>query len=373
MPTTPAEAPAAAQASNPAPRVPSILIILMGALGDVARGLCLVAPIKRHFAGCRLTWLVEPKCAELVRIHPLIDEVLVFQRSRHPRALRDLLAEFRRHRFDIALDLQRHFKSGFFSWCSGAARRVGFHPRDAKELNWVFNNEHIPPGPDRQPKINQYLQFAAHLGVPPPRRLEFGLSGPDVAQVGPMAVAALARPFIAVVTGSSWGSKNWGAEGYGALIERILDTGSLSVVLLGDRSQKALSGRLTSALDHPGLIDLTGDTSLPQLVAVLKAAAAGVGPDCGSGHLAAAVGTPYVTLFGPTAPSRTAPYGCEDLVVQADVPCAPCYRRRCPGLDQVCMRGIDAEAVARKLALAAGDTRPRSHPPAPCPAPTLRP
>ncbi len=325
----------------------------MGSLGDVARGLCLVAPLKRHFSGSRVTWLVEPKCAELVTMHPLIDEVIVFQRRWHPRALRDLLAEFRRRRFDIALDLQRHFKSGFFSWCSGAARRVGFHPRDAKEFNWLFNNEHLPADPEGLPKINQYLEFIIHLGVPSPQRLEFGLSGPGVVHEAPMAVAALTKPFIAVVMGSSWASKDWSAEGYRALIERILGTGALSVVLIGDRSQTVMAGRLATAFDRRGLIDLTGKTSLHQLVAVLKAAAAGVGPDCGSGHLAAAVGTPYVTLFGPTAPSRTAPYGCENLVVRADVACAPCYRRRCPGLDRVCMRRIDTEAVARKLAQAA--------------------
>jgi ADP-heptose:LPS heptosyltransferase len=352
MPPTPSETATAPEAHEPKSRAPSILILLMGSLGDVARGLCLVAPLKGHFAGSRVTWLVEPKCAGLVALHPLIDEVIVFQRQWHPRAPMRLLAEFRQHRFDIALDLQRHLKSGFFSWCSGAARRIGFHRRDAKELNWLFNNEHIPAGPGESSKIHQYLEFNTHLGVPRPPRLEFGLSGPDIARVGPGVVAALTRPFVAVAMGSSWESKDWCAEGYGALIERVLKTGALSVVLLGDRSQKALAGRLAAAWPGPGLIDLTGKTTLPQLVAVLRAAAAGVGPDCGTGHLAAAVGTPYVALFGPTAPSRTAPYGCEHLVVQAEASCAPCYQRRCPGLDRVCMRRIDTEDVARNLALA---------------------
>ena len=94
---------------------------------------------------------------------------------------------------------------------------------------------------------------------------------------------------------------------------------------------------------------MVGKTSLLELVAVLKAATVGVGPDSGPGHLAAAGGTPYVSLFGPTAPARTAPYGSEHLVVQSGVSCAPCYKKRCPGLGRLCMRLISVEAVHKKL------------------------
>jgi len=92
--------------------------------------------------------------------------------------------------------------------------------------------------------------------------------------------------------------------------------------------------------------------SLRVVQPLLKAAAAGVGPDSGPGHLAAAVGTPFVTLFGPTSAARTAPYGCEKLVVTADVDCAPCYRRRCPDRNKECMQAIQADAVMEKLSQA---------------------
>ena len=93
-----------------------------------------------------------------------------------------------------------------------------------------------------------------------------------------------------------------------------------------------------------------------QLAAVLKAAAVGVGPDSGPGHLAAAVGTPFVTLFGPTSPERTAPYGCEELVVKAGIDCAPCYKKRCPGGHRECMSGINVDEIMEKLALAISRT-----------------
>ena len=97
-----------------------------------------------------------------------------------------------------------------------------------------------------------------------------------------------------------------------------------------------------------------GKTSILELVAVLKAAVAGVGPDSGPGHLAAAVETPYVSLFGPTSPRRAAPYNCEHLVVQSELSCVSCYKKKCPDLDRLCMRLISVESVQEKLSLALG-------------------
>jgi ADP-heptose:LPS heptosyltransferase len=91
------------------------------------------------------------------------------------------------------------------------------------------------------------------------------------------------------------------------------------------------------------------------MTAVLKAAAAAVGPDSGPGHLAAAVGTPYVTLFGPTPANRHAPYGCEDLVVKSNLSCAPCYKKECPDRNKECMTNIDVREVADKISRALAD------------------
>jgi ADP-heptose:LPS heptosyltransferase len=91
---------------------------------------------------------------------------------------------------------------------------------------------------------------------------------------------------------------------------------------------------------------------LIEMTAVLKAAAAAVGPDSGPGHLAAAVGTPYVTLFGPTPANRHAPYGCEHLIVQSDLKCAPCYKKQCPEEINRCMVNIEIDDVAEKISLA---------------------
>ena len=338
------------------PTSPSILIILMGALGDVARGLCLVAHIKNHRPQSRVSWLIEPKWAEVVRFHPDIHRLIVFDRPRGILALKTLYRELSEEAFDITLDLQRHFKSGFFSILSGAERRIGFHRRNAKEFNWLMNNEHIDYSPGGVSKIDLYIRFTEHLGLPNPDSLDFGFSTLDLGAVRSHLAEQLAEPFLAVVMGSSWESKDWVFDGYRQLVEGVLASGEMGVALLGDRSQTEPAERLTQTIRHPKLVDLVGKTSLLELTAVLKAARAAVGPDSGPGHLAGAVKTPYVSLFGPTDPALTAPYGSEHLVVQVKPECSPCYKRKCPIPDRWCMRQIDAGKVKDKVDQALGET-----------------
>ena len=334
------------------PSSPSILIILMGSLGDVARGLCLVSHIKASLPQSRLTWIVEPKWSELVRLNNQVDRMIIFKRAWRVSAVWQLFKDLRQEPFDITLDLQRILKSGFFGMLSGARRRIGFHRRNAKEFNWIFNNEHIAYFSDDLPKIRHYLKFTEYLGLPQPDNLDFGFSSLSVKDTAPGVIVNLTKQFITVVLGTSWETKNWYYEGYLDLIRQILSGYNLKVVLVGDRTQQALSAKLIQTINSPDLLDLVGKTTLPELIALLKAAAAGVGPDSGPGHLAAAVGTPFVTLFGPTFAQRTAPYGCENLVVTASMDCAPCYRKSCPDRNKECMLNIKADAVMEKVSLA---------------------
>ena len=330
----------------------SILIILMGSLGDVVRGLYLVPHIKRNMPDSKISWLIEPKWAELVDLHPQVDHVIIFNRPKGARAVWDLYRDLAEEHFHITLDLQRHFKSGFFSLLSRGKRRVGFHRRDAKEFNWIFNNETISYFGDELPKLHHYLKFTEYLGLPPPDCLESGFSSLDLKAKTPRSVAELDAPFIAVVMGSSWDSKDWLFEGYYQLVKHVLASRREKIVLLGDRSKSSLAALLTEKVASPSLINLVGKTSLLEVAAVLRAASAGVGPDSGPAHLAPAMGTPYVTIFGPTSPARVSPFGCEHLAVQSEVECAPCYKKQCPGLDRLCMRQITAGTVEEKLSQA---------------------
>jgi lipopolysaccharide heptosyltransferase I len=324
----------------------------MGSLGDVARGLCLVNHIKTNLPQSRVTWLVESKWSELVRLNRQIDRMIIFKRAWRWSAIRGEFKDLRRDHYDITLDLQRILKSGFISLLSGANRRIGFHRRNAKEFNWIFNNEHIGYYSDDLPKICHYLKFTEYLGLPDPEKLEFGFSSLNPAETAPEIIGKINRPFIVVVLGTSWESKNWNDEGYVGLIQRILAAGTLRVVLVGDSSQAALAATLTERFQTSDVIDRVGQTSLAQLAALLKAAAVGIGPDSGPGHLAAAMKTPFVTLFGPTSPQRTAPFGNHHLVVNAGLSCAPGYKKRYAERNKQCMNSIQPDAVMEKVSLA---------------------
>ena len=340
----------------PVSRNSAILVVLMGSLGDLVRGLCLPGEIKHNWPDTTLTWLVEPRWKPLVDRHPLIDEVIVFDRPRKAAAVMDLRRALNARRFDITLDMQRHFKSGLFSLLSGAPHRIGVHPRNAKEFNWLFNNHHLPYFSPNRPKLEHYLQFISYLGGSLSDRRDFGLSSVGDDDPPEDLPSRLPAPYIVIVMGSSWISKDWTYDGYRGLTQAILACGEYGVVLVGDGSQTGPAERLAASIDSDRLLNLTGKTSLTELVAILRRAVAAAGPDSGPGHIAAAVGTPYVALFGPTDPDRVAPYRCRDLVVRSGGDCLGCYRKVCPRKGTVCMAAITPAMVVAKLdqALAAG-------------------
>lgn len=313
----------------------SILIVLMGSLGDVARGLCVLTPLKRAFPACRISWLVEPRCAELVRAHPLIDEVVVFDRPRGLAALRELCRRLRASKFDVTLDMQRHFKSGLFSWLSGAPRRIGFHRANAKEFNWLFNNQHVPYVSPRLSKVENYLKFPEYLNAAA-GTVEFGLPVEKFSEYLP---AQIPGEYALLVLGASKAQKNWTARGYRELIGLVLEKTELAVLLTGMSSEQVLARELADAFPGQRLHNFVARTSLCELLALVGRARICIGPDSGPGHVAALFGVPCISLFGPTDPDRVAPWGMRDLVVRAE---AVAGRRR--------MEDIPAEVVFSRMA-----------------------
>ena len=121
----------------------------------------------------------------------------------------------------------------------------------------------------------------------------------------------------------------------------------LSIVLLGSEPDATLAGEVEVACGQ-GVTNLVGRTSLKEAVGIIARAKVAVGPDTGLMHIAAAVGTPVISLWGATSPSRTGPYGFEDLVIQGKADCSPCYRRHCP-IGRVCMQSIEVETIMAKI------------------------
>ncbi len=329
-----------------------ILIVLFGAIGDVTRALPLAVRIKRFVPGAHITWAVERLSSALVDNHPAVDRVLIFERSRKLRGYRDFLLELKGEpKFDITLDLQRHFKSGFTTWSSGSRTRIGFHRRNAKEFNWIFRNTGIPEVDNWSSKIGHYQKFGDVLGLPSLEPLEFGLAPTDderaratafISTLGDVPVNRRAG----LILGSSWPSRFWFAPQYRDVIRHLKENLGINSVLIGAKGERGFADEiLQEAGTTSGIVDLVGKTTLRDLVALFPQLGFAVGSDSGPMHIAAASGIPVISLWGSTSPLRSAPYQSEDLVLQSNIGCSPCYRKNCPGLGRLCMSDIPARAV----------------------------
>lgn len=348
----------------------SVLIVLLGALGDVVRGFSVLAPIKRAFPECEITWLVEPKCAGIVKIHPLVDKILVYERpyditpanfifsiGRIYESIAKLKGQF--GHYDLVLDLQRHFKSGLFSKFSGGVRRIGFSKRDCKEFNWIFNTEYIQDCDMKQSKVLHYQAFLEKAGIAC-EDVEFGMDDAFLETDIPELLRGVladkrnnadlpSSRLVGLVMGSTWESKDWFIENYVKLATKLIEKYGCKVALFGDKTQIDIAEATESGVGSKFVINTAGKTSLRELFGGLKLADLVIGPDSGPGHLSTMLGTPYISLFGPTTHERVAPFGAEHLVMRTQLACSPCMKRECPGLDKICMRLLTPDKVMRKI------------------------
>ncbi len=343
---------------RPSPKPKKILVVLHGSIGDVTRALPLANLIHRGFPGATLAWAVEPPSLPLVEHHPAVDEVILFDRPRWWSQLGPFLRRIRAERFDLVLDLQRHLKSGLISRWSGAPHRLGFHRIDSKECNWLFNNHYIPAAGHGISKFNHYLKFAEYLGlVPEPVEWKLSLTKEEQVCVDHQ-LEKVRGEFATLFVGSRWESKGWFAAQISSCANLIQERYGFSIVLLGSE-QDAILAREVEVSCGQGTTNLVGRTSLKEAVGIIARAKVAVGPDTGLMHIAAAVGTPVVSLWGATNPSRAGPYGFEELVIQGEAECSPCYRKRCP-IGRVCMQSIEVETIMAKIEI--GLSRERNCP-----------
>ena len=332
-----------------------ILIVLHGSIGDVTRALPLAAMLRRAFPRAFLAWSIEPACFPLLQGNSAIDEIILLERQLWWKNAGRFLARVRAGNFDLVLDLQRLFKSGFISWWSGAAQRIGFHRKDCKEFNWVFNNLHIPPYGDGIPKLEHYLKFADYLGIER-LRLEwnFNLTVEEQASITGH-LSKIGGSFAVLFVGTRWQSKQWFPVQISQCADQLRRDYDLDVVLLGTKDDQVLAQEVVS-LSSTKLTNLVGRTTLREAIGVIQRARIAVGPDTGLMHIAAALRTPVISLWGATRPQRTGPYGYGELVLQGRAPCVPCQRRTC-AIGRICLQSITTEQLRAKIRTVLGDEK----------------
>jgi len=329
--------------SNPPQR---ILIIKPSALGDVVHGLPILNLLRQLWPKARISWMVSLGCAGLLQGHRQLDEVIVFNRRLfgqgwwNPQAAWSLLkfiGELRRRKFDLVIDLQGLFRSGFLAWITGAAVRVGF--ANARELGWIFYNQRVPGGNVERHAIERYLDLAQMLGCQrQPVEFPFAVSAADRNTVADMLPTKAIEGYAVLLPGSTWATKRWPAESFAALVGPLRERFGLEAIIAGGSDAALAAAAIPAA-------SLVGRTNLPQLVALLERASLVIANDSGPMHIASALGRPLVAIFGPTSPRRTGPYGRMDSVAQLNIECSPCLSRRCS--HHSCMRLLGIEPVLK--------------------------
>ncbi len=332
-------------------RSPRILIVRRSSLGDVIVGLPALVALRRGFPQAYLAWLVEEELADLVRGHDCLDEVLTIRRLtiRQPFAwwqeTRAVSRQLRERRFDWAVDLQGRGKSALMCYLSGAPRRVGFANEVRSMLGMRWINEVVPIDPGLT-AVDRSLLMADYLGAPLyPVEFHYPVL-PEAAEWVEELAPPDGAPLVGLVLGASSPVKAWPPEHFARLTELLRETGA-EVVLIGGPDVAEREAAIQAALPEPAL-SAVSETSLPQLAALLARTDAVVSPDTGALHMAAAVGTPVIGLYGPTSPEATGPYGDQHRVLWDRPPCGPCVRRpRCS--DYHCMIDLTPERVAEAV------------------------
>ena len=362
------------------PPAPRLLVRGVNWLGDAVMTAAALSRVREKYPAARLALLTPEKLGGLWLNHPAVDEIIC---SGPGEGVFSVARKLRAGRFDLALVLPNSPRSAIEPWLAGIPRRIG----SARPWRNFFLTQAIPPRAgavrmqklsvaeikrraaaegDRQPasdggvlpnaatdhQIHEYLHLAAALGAnPEPLAPQLFVTPGEVeAAKKKFGLENLPAPVFGLNPGAEYGpAKRWPVEHFIAAAKDIQRRTHCLWILLGGGSDEAITGRIQSAIGHqPLAINLAGRTSLRELMALLKLCRVLLTNDTGPMHLAAALGTPVVALFGSTSPELTGPGlpgGQGHRLLKSDAPCSPCFRRECP-IDFRCMNGLRVERVA---------------------------
>ena len=322
---------------------PRVLITRLSAIGDCVHTLPLACAIKRACPEAFIAWVVEPAAAPLVEGHDAVDKVVVVSKRwlKSIKTIRDVRRRLRSLRCDTSLDPQSLSKSCLLGWLSGARQRIGFAKGQGRELAPWLNNTCVAPR--RSHVVEKYLEVARPLGIESPT-VEFRMKQDLEAMrtVGRYLIdARIGQDFNVINPGAGWDSKLWPPGRYAHVARHLRDSHDLPsvVVWAGDRERQWAEEIVALSA---GRAHMAPPTSLLELTELCRSARLFVGSDTGPLHIAAAVGTQCVGMYGPTRPEVCGPYGKGHVIVQAANP-TDARRMRDPNNDV--MRTISAEAV----------------------------
>jgi len=323
-----------------------IFLIKPSSLGDIVHTLPVVAALKSRWPAVHLTWLVKRQWADLIHRFDGVDRIWPVDST--VGGWLGQVGALRRERFDLVIDLQGLFRSGALAWLSGGPMRIGF-ANGREGSPWFYTHRVTVPSVEMH-AVDRYLLVAAALGASSQDRPQFRFKdlGGDMAAIKDLSQRkgwSLEQPWVAMNVSARWPTKRWPLSSFAAVLDRMHQKCLGPVVVIGSADEQREVDQLRSMTTSP-FVDLTGAVSLRLLPAFLSRAAVFITNDSGPMHVAAAVGTPVVALFGPTSERRTGPYGQGHTVLTQELACRPCLSRTCHNADHLaCLTLIDPDRV----------------------------
>lgn len=328
---------------------PRFLIVRLGSLGDVIHAIPAVAALRRRYPEARIDWAIDPGYLVLLKMVVGIDDRIVVDTRGPVGNLLSVAAAMRRNRYDMALDLQGLLKSAAIARAAGARQTVGFRRDELREPAARFLYTHGVDVGRAVHVIEKNLDAVVAAGVTD-RRVMFPLDVP-VTPASTTVTERFGRDDYALINpGAAWPNKRWPAARFGALAAALhARRGVRSLVVWGPGEQAMAE---TVVFESHGVAELSPPTTIPDLFAIAHRARLMISGDTGPLHVAGAVGTPIVALFGPTRSERNGPWDPHDVSVSRLANCQCHYERRCR-LATPCINDIDVDevmaAVERRL------------------------
>lgn len=322
----------------------SIVIVKLSAIGDVIHGIPTAVALRRAFPAARIGWVVEGRSADVLAGHQAIDHLFRLPRRwlTSPRTVLRLRHQLRWFGADVALDLQGLLKSGVATLLSGARTRIGHARPSSREHAWLTYTHPVKAGSTHIVDRNCDLLAALGLSVPAPafEMPRWPVSRERVTRW--LDALRLAAPPVLLNPGAGWASKRWPVDRFAATARALHRRHDQpTIVVWGGAEERALAERI--AAESFGAALVAPETSLQDLGELCRLARLVISGDTGPLHLAAAVGTPCVGLFGPVPASRNGPYGTTHACVEPPSALRPAWADR--KTDRVSMTGIDVERV----------------------------
>ena len=337
----------------------NILIVKLSAIGDVIHTLPALNAVRKKYPDAQITWLVEEAAYGVIKGHKALDRIIVSKRKtwlkglvgrfylKNIREVCRFIKHLRDTRYDLILDFQALLKSGVLIGLARGGRKIGFDKgMEHQEHSYIFLNERIKPVDMEVHALIRGMMLLESIGIQS-REAVFNLpvSDQDRNHANDLLMQhGIKRPelLVAINPMAKWETKLWNNLKFSNLADRLIKQANADVIFTGGQEDSEAIEDIISNMKARAA-NFASKTGLKTLAALYEKTSIVVSTDTGPMHLAAAIGTPVVALFGPTAPWRTGPFGPGHKIIRADRECSPCFKRQCNTID--CMKQITVDQV----------------------------